>query len=310
MADVQNHSRKFLRVASVQMKFAGRISANLAKIENAVKLAARSRADVVLLPECATTGYGCEFARLKPPIIQDVLIALGKIAAASQINVLAGTPDFSRGRLQNCLLAFDRDGRISHRYAKCQLTDSDRRFFRPGNSVSLFEIDGVCATSIICHERRYPELVRLPVMAGAKILFHPNAGMDSLEVSRKKRNGRDGIAVRAFENAIFYVFANSVGPQGGGKWSAGDSKIVAPDGRVLALANHRDEDVIVATLDLSQATRKYALESLQQPRFLAPYWRQILKAMRRQTGHSTAKTTARVRAATKGFCTIDCPKGR
>ena len=42
---------------------------------------------------------------------------------------------------------------------------------------------------------------------------------------RAKRRGRDGMPVRAFENAVYYVFANSVGPQGGGKWSAGDSKM-------------------------------------------------------------------------------------
>ena len=55
-------------------------------------------------------------------------------------------------------------------------------------------LDGVPATAIICHERRYPELVRIPVMAGAQIVFHLNAGMDTLAVSRTKRRGRDGIA--------------------------------------------------------------------------------------------------------------------
>src|SRR6185503_15340079 len=99
-----------------------------------------------------------------------------------------------------------------------------------------------------------PELVRLATMAGARILFHPNAGLDSLAVSRAKRGGRDGIAVRAFENAIFYVFANSIGSQGGGRWSAGDSKIVAPDGHVLRLADNRTEAIIVADLDLRMAT--------------------------------------------------------
>jgi hypothetical protein len=34
------------------------------------------------------------------------------------------------------------------------------------------------------------------------IHFHPNAGLDPLAVSRKKRGGRDGISVRAFENAV------------------------------------------------------------------------------------------------------------
>ena len=68
-----------------------------------------------------------------------------------------------------------------------------------------------------------------PPQFRAQIVFHPNAGLDRLAVSRAKRGGRDGIAVRAFENQVFYVFANSVGPQGSGLWSAGDSKIVAPD---------------------------------------------------------------------------------
>ena len=156
-------------------------------------------------------------------------------------------------------------------------------WFTPGNSLSLFAIEGVPATAIICHERRYPELVRLPVMAGAQIVFHPNAGMDDLAVSRAKRRGRDGIPVRAFENAVFYVFANSVGPQGGGKWSAGDSKIVAPDGAFLELADNRRERVVVDDLDLSQATRKYARDSMQHPRFLAGHWRRILPELRQRS---------------------------
>ena len=177
---------------------------------------------------------------------------------------------------------FDRRGRLVHTYAKCQLVEADRQWFTPGNSLSLFSLDGVRATAIICHERRYPELVRLPVMAGAQIVFHPNAGMDDLAVSRAKRRGRDGIPVRAFENAGFYVFANSVGPQGGGKWSAGDSKIVAPDGSFLQLADNRRERVLVDDLDLSRATRKYALDSLEHPRFLASHWRRMLPELRRR----------------------------
>jgi predicted amidohydrolase len=162
------------------------------------------------------------------------------------------------------------------------LTKRDALYFSPGNSLALFPIDRVNATAIICHERRYPELVRLPVMMGAQIVFHPNAGLDALSVSRSKRRGRDGIAVRAFENQVFYVFANSVGPQGDNLWSAGDSKIVAPDSAVLALANNRDEMMIQAELDLRQAGRKYAREALLEPRFLRAHWRSILAACEKQ----------------------------
>lgn len=275
-----------LRLAAVQMKFAPTLDGNLAKIETAIRHAVRRRADVVLFPECATTGYACDFSKLRPAEVRTALARVGELAAEHRVNVLVGSPVFRGGKLENCLVVFDRRGEVIHCYAKCQLTAGDRRFFRPGNSIALFELDGVSATAIICHERRYPELVRLAVMAGAKILFHPNAGLDDLAVSRRKRGGRDGIAVRAFENAIYYVFANSVGPQGGGKWSAGDSKIVAPDSRVLRLADNANEAVIVADIDLSQATRKYAEESLQSPAFLAPAWRKMVRLVRQQAARN------------------------
>ena len=119
-------------------------------------------------------------------------------------------------------------------------------------------------------------------MMGAQIIFHPNAGLDALAVSKSKRGGRDGIAVRAFENEVFYVFANSVGPQGRGLWSAGDSKIVAPDSRVLAQADNRKEAIILAELNLAEAGRKYAHEASLQPMFLRAPWRTMLARCRRQ----------------------------
>jgi predicted amidohydrolase len=271
-----------LRVAAVQMKFAPTIAQNLAKIEHLLGEAARRRADAVLLPECATTGYAYDYSRLKPAEIASALATVGRMAVGFRMNVLVGSPVFRRGKLHNALVVFDRRGAAVHCYAKCHLHELDRKHFAPGNAVALFEIDGICATAVICHERRYPELVRLAVMAGARILFHPNAGMDSLAVSRRKRGGRDGIAARAFENAIYYVFANSVGRQGDGKWSAGDSKIVGPDERVLGLADNRSEAVIVANLDLSKATGVYAQRGLTRPPFLAPHWQRMVAAVRRQ----------------------------
>ena len=280
---------KSLRAAAVQMVFAESMAGNLEKIEEAPTKAAKLGADVVLFPECATTGYAFDFGGLKPAPLRQALRSVAAIAARLQIHLLVGSPIFFGRRLYNALVVFDRRGRLIHTYAKCQLTEADRIWFYPGNGLSLFSLDGVPSTAIICHERRYPELVRLPVMAGAQVVFHPNAGMDALAVSRTKRRGRDGIPVRAFENAVYYVFANSVGPQGGGKWSAGDSKIVAPDGSCLRLADNRREQVLVEDLELSRATRKYALDSLQHPRFLASHWRRVLPELRQRIRQTDLK---------------------
>ena len=274
--------RTKLQIAAVQMRFRPTIAKNVAQIVERVRSAARAGADVILFPECAVTGYRRDFKGLTPWQVHLGCAVVAGAAREARCNVLVGSPTFRNGHWFNSLLFFDRRGRKAFEYSKIHLAAWDSRFFQPGKSLAFFRIDGVPATAIICHERRYPELVRLPVMLGAQIVFHPNAGLDTLQVSRTKRRGRDGIAVRAFENQVCYVFANSVGPQGSGLSSAGDSKIVAPDSRLLALANNRDEMVIQAELDLAHAGRKYAREALQQPVFLRNAWKQMLALCKRQ----------------------------
>jgi predicted amidohydrolase len=276
---------RVLQITAAQLKFRRTIPANVELICQFIAQATRAGSDVVLFPECALTGYNVDFRQLEWKEVNGSIEAVAATARAHRCNVLIGSPTFRRGRWFNSLLVFDRQGRERFRYHKIQLTPRDAEFFTPGNSIAFFRLDGVPCTAIICHERRFPELVRLPVMMGAQVVFHPNAGLDALAISKTKRGGRDGIAVRAFENQVFYVFANSVGSQGGGLWSAGDSKIVAPDSKVLALANNRDEMLVHARLDLSQAGRKYTLESLQEPRFLRTHWKAMLATCRRQLAH-------------------------
>ena len=279
--------RKILRIAAVQMKFRRTLPENVALICRFISQAAREGSDAVLFPECALTGYNVDFRQFRRSEIESGLKAVADAARACRCNVLLGSPTLVGGRRFNSLVVIDRRGRQVFGYHKIHLTPRDAQFFTPGNSIAFFRIDGVPCTAIICHERRYPELVRLPVMMGAQILFHPNAGLDAIPISKAKRGGRDGIVVRAFENQIFYVFANSVGPQGDTLWSAGDSKIVAPDSSVLALANNRDETLISARLDLSHAGRKYAQEALLQPAFLRAHWKAMIAACRRQWAQSS-----------------------
>ena len=282
-------SRSSLRVAVVQQNAAPTVAGNVERIEASARRACRAGAEVILFPECATTGYTFDFGRLDSREMRRVLRSVGELAAGLGVHLLVGSPVSDGRRWFNGLVVFDRQGRLEHVYAKCQLTAYDRRWFAPGNALALFRLDDVPATALICHERRYPELVRIPVMAGARMIFHPNAGLDALAVSRAKRGGRDGIAVRAFENAVPYAFANTVGPQGDGKWSAGDSKIVEADGTLLRRADHRREGVVVATVDLTRATGAYAVQGREHPRFLAPFWRGILRATTRQAVTSSRR---------------------
>jgi predicted amidohydrolase len=285
MTTTHNLKKDRLTIAAAQMKFRAEIGENVSWITQVIRSSAKAGADVILFPECAVTGYNCDFSEIPCSEISNALSIIASAARAARSYVLVGSPTFTGRKRFSSVLLFDRTGQERFRYSKIHLTARDRRFFSAGNTLALFHVAGVACTAIICHERRYPELVRLPVMLGAQIVFHANAGLDSLPVSKSKRQGRDGITVRAFENEIYYVFANSVGPQGDGLWSAGDSKIVAPDLRVLALANNRDETVISAEVDLSLAGRKYARETLQRPAFLRKHWQQILAACKSRLRH-------------------------
>jgi predicted amidohydrolase len=287
-----------LVVAAAQMKFRASIADNVTWMTEVIQTSADRGVELILFPECAVTGYHCDFDAVSPSQIQAAFQSISSAARAAGCHVLVGSPTYSGRKRFNSLVVFDPRGRKVFCYSKIHLTGRDARFFSPGNALAFFPVAGVQCTAIICHERRYPELVRLPVMLGAQIVFHPNAGLDSLPVSMDKRHGRDGIAVRAFENDVYYVFANSVGPQGDGLWSAGDSKIVAPDSRVLALANNRDETVIQAELDLSRASRKYARDALREPAFLRQHWKTLLAACRQQLRRSVKPKSIASRLAT------------
>ena len=152
------------------MKFAPTIGGNLGKIRAAVAEAAHRRADAVLFPECSITGYSFDFRSLRPGEIRDARAAVSELARYHKVNILFGTPLFAERKLYNALVVVDRRGRPVHAYAKCQLTDVDRKAFTPGDAVALFAIDGVpaTATSSIRYGRRAPG--RLECLRSASLL--------------------------------------------------------------------------------------------------------------------------------------------
>ena len=52
---------------------------------------------------------------------------------------------------------------------------------------------------------------------------------------------------------------------------------------MLRLADNLNEALLVADLDLALATLKYALDSLEHPRFLAPRWRGMVAQVVRRS---------------------------
>jgi predicted amidohydrolase len=84
---------------------------------------------------------------------------------------------------------------------------------------------------------------------------------------------RAQVQARAVENTVFIVHANPPA-DGVDAGSHGQSRIVAPDGNVLQEATQMQEEVLVADLNLAEATGERALKSLKGP--LADWWRSAL----------------------------------
>lgn len=268
-----------LQVSCVQMHWAKSLDFNLQRTLHYIRSAADSGSRVVLFPEANLTSY------YFPTVIeldQNALLAsLEQVCTAARKNdiwVIVGTIQKTQDRFLNLAHVINRKGEIVYQYAKVNMAGSDeRKYCRGGNKLSLFEIEGVLCTLVICRDGRHPELYRIPAMAGAQILFHPSCSSDEIEaVCWKRTSGRAQQPVGP-NSKIFHCVANTVGESPDGKQtSSGSSFIREPNGIPLAEAGFYQEEMITAVLDLSRADRSYVLDSLKNPPFLAKYWQQMV----------------------------------
>jgi predicted amidohydrolase len=248
-----------------------------------IRQAAEEGSRVVLFPETNLTGYYFpEVLKQKSEAVQAALERTCDAAKASGIWVIAGTLKKTADRYLNLAHVISPTGAIVHEYAKLHMAGRDeQRYCRGGNKLSLFEIDGVVCTLVICRDGRHPELYRLPAMAGAQVLFHPSCSSDEIEaVIWKRTSGRAQQPVGP-NSKIFHCVANTIGQSPDGKQSSsGMSFIREPSGMPLAEAGWYQEEMITATLDLERADRSYVLDSLKDPPFLCRHWEEMVQEVK------------------------------
>jgi predicted amidohydrolase len=274
-----------LQVSCVQLHWAQSLAYNLEKTLRYIRLAAGQGSRVVLFPEANLTSYYFPFAvRLRPADVAEALEACRLAAKAARLWVIVGTLRRTPDRYLNLAHVIAPTGRIAYEYAKVHLAGRDeQRYCRGGDKLALFEIDGLRCTLVICRDGRHPELYRLPVMAGAQILFQPSCSSDEIEaVAWKRVSGRAQQPVGP-NSRVFHCVANTVGqPPDGKQTSSGGSFIRDPSGLPLAEAGYYQEEMITAVLDLDRADRSYARDSLNAPPFLRRYWGPMIREVRRR----------------------------
>ncbi len=270
---------KTLQVSCVQMHWAKDLAFNLRTTLKYIKAAAEYGSRVVLFPEANLTSYYFPYlVKLKPAKTQDALQQVQTAAAANNIWVIVGTIQPTPNKFLNLMHVINPQGVIVHEYAKVNMAGRDEmKYCRGGNKLSLFKIDDIPCTMVICRDGRHPELYRIPAMAGAQILFHPSCSSDEIEaVTWKRTSGRAQQPVGP-NSKIFHCVANTIGESPDGKQtSSGSSFIREPNGIPLAEASFYQEEMITAVLDLSRADRSYVLDSLKNPPFLSNHWQQMI----------------------------------
>lgn len=269
-----------LQVSCVQMHWAKNMEENLAKTLNYIGLARAEGSDVVLFPETNLTGYDFDYmAGLPPRAVQNALRTVAKRAAECAIYAIVGSL-LKRGgdRYLNLMHVIGPDGEVCHEYAKVQMAGAaEQRYCRPGNKLALFKLNGHLCTMVICRDGRHPELYRIPAMAGARILFHPSCSTETVEgLAWKRLSGRAQQAIGP-NTYIYHCVANTVGQsRDGTQTSSGMSFIKDPTGLSLAEAGFYQEEMITARLNLDKATARYAVASMEHPRILKRFWKQMV----------------------------------
>jgi predicted amidohydrolase len=286
-----------LRVAACQILTYSKPEASADKIVAWMGRAADDGVEVVAFPEASVCGYAAEpsyWEQADPGAFAAAEARVVEEAARLNLAVVLGTVHWEEGRRYNSLLLVDRDGTIKGRYAKTHLAE---RWPMPGRRLFVAELAGVPSCFIICHDVRYPELVRLPAIAGAQICYFCSNESGLLQEHKLSAYRAMPIA-RATENGIYVIMANAPGnPEGlrSPSQSHGNSKVIHPDGNVLVEAGYFEERLVTATIDLAAADRGVALRAANDETILRDWMRQGVALVERSAPAEGAPALAAAR---------------
>jgi NAD+ synthase/NAD+ synthase (glutamine-hydrolysing) len=204
-----------LKIAMAQINSVlGDLDANVAQIAAAAHEARRMGAEVIVTPELALSGYPPEDLLLRPDFLRASENALRHLAAQlGKITLIVGHPALRNGRCYNAATIL-RPHREALSYFKQRLPNTqvfdEARYFAPGDTPLVVELNGVRAGLAICEDVWYPEPARQAKTAGAEILLALNAS--PCHLGKQSERARI-LAQRVQETKIPALYVNLVGGQ-------------------------------------------------------------------------------------------------
>ena len=250
-----------VRIALANLRFPTTPGESVDLAQRAIEDAAKQRADFICFPECFVPGYRSAETRGTAPdaaFLRRAWDSIAGTAGKANVAVVLGTERVADAPLPLIsALVISRDGTIAGFQDKVQLDPSEEPIYSAGNGRRMFKAGDVTFGISICHEAfRYPETVRWPARRGAQIVFHPQALSPDPGGHRPTTYGEpantfheSSIRCRAAENTCFVATVNYAY-----EGAPATSAIARPDGSILSYQPYGVPGLLVADLDLTEAT--------------------------------------------------------
>lgn len=224
----------------------------------AIEAAVRERADIIVLPELATSGYMFESAQEAASVAIDATDPLlGEWAAAAgegDAVVVGGFCERGHdGHVYNSAVVLDGSGVLGI-YRKVHLWDREKLWFSPGDDPPrVFDTPAGRIGVLVCYDLEFPEMVRTLALAGAELIAVPT----NWPLSDRPEGERAPEVINAMAaariNRVFIACCDRVGTERGQEWTGGTS-IIDESGWVVA--SHADVGPARAAVDLARAHDK------------------------------------------------------
>ncbi|QAY79217.1 carbon-nitrogen hydrolase family protein [Sphingosinicella sp. BN140058] len=235
----------------------------LAALQHLFIDAAAQGVDLICTPENflpGMRGVGLDVGAWTGDDLARAETALAAMAGESRVGAIIGVERPVTGGRHASALVIGPDGSVLGYQDKVQVDPAEDALFVPGDRRQLFELAGVPFGVAICHEGwRYPETVRWAARRGARIVFHlqysPAAEQplpDAWAPSEGTMHEKAAIC-RAAENHVFFATVNFAIPN-----CLAGTALIGPEGQVIARQKRGQAGLLIADVDSSLATGRFA----------------------------------------------------
>lgn len=253
------------RIALAQINpVVGDLRYNEELIARFIRKADKNTCDIILFPELSLSGYPPEDLLHEPQFIRDCEKHKRRIAKLkSKSMAVIGYPEKDGKRLYNSS-ALIVDGKVAHVYRKVCLPNygvfDEKRYFAAGSEIPLYKLSKFNFGINICEDIWInPGPADLQATAGAGLVLTINSSPYHI---RKSRERISMLTAYARRNKVYYGYVNLVGGQDELVFD-GCSVMIDPNGKVVALGEMFEEDLLIVDLPVSE------LEKWSNPRRLS-----------------------------------------